>query len=70
MLTRSKLPVRLAPLAVSSPLLLSLALPLTLSLGACQSAAITMWEKLGYAKREQLVEQVTKARDSQQDAKA
>jgi hypothetical protein len=29
-----------------------------------------MWEKLGYAKREQLVEQVTKARDSQQDAKA
>ncbi len=35
----------------------------------CQSATIAVWERLGYAKREQLVEKVQEARDSQQEAK-
>jgi hypothetical protein len=35
----------------------------------CQSATIAVWEKLGYAKREQLVEKVEEARDSQRAAK-
>lgn len=35
----------------------------------CSSAAIAIKEKLGYAKREQLVSAVTDARDAQQEAK-
>jgi hypothetical protein len=42
--------------------------PMALSLG-CASATIALKEKLGYAKREQLVARVKDARDSQEQAK-
>ncbi|GJQ28969.1 MAG: DUF2959 domain-containing protein [Phycisphaerae bacterium] len=38
-------------------------------LGACSSAGIALKEKFGYAKREQLVDNVKDARDAQQEAK-
>lgn len=38
-------------------------------LGGCAGATIAMKEKLGYAKREQLVSQVQDARDEQEEAK-
>lgn len=39
------------------------------SVASCSSATIAIKEKLGYAKREQLVSAVTDARDAQQEAK-
>lgn len=42
---------------------------LALPLGACASTSIAVKEKLGYAKREQLVDEVKDARDEQQQAK-
>jgi hypothetical protein len=45
-------------------------LGLIATMGGCQKASIAMWEKLGYAKRDQLVEKVKEARDSQEAAKA
>lgn len=38
-------------------------------LGACSSASMAIKEKFGYAKREQLVDDVKDARDAQQEAK-
>jgi hypothetical protein len=38
-------------------------------LGGCSSTAIAVKESLGYAKREQLVDQVQEARDEQEEAK-
>ncbi|MCX5662438.1 MAG: DUF2959 domain-containing protein [Planctomycetota bacterium] len=45
------------------------ALFLLMGLGGCQSAYYGAWEKLGYQKRDILVERVEKARDSQDKAK-
>lgn len=41
----------------------------TLFIAACQSAYYATWEKLGYHKRDILVERVEEARDDQQEAK-
>jgi hypothetical protein len=41
-----------------------------MSMAGCQSAYYSMWEKLGYHKRDILVERVGKARDGQEAAKA
>ncbi|MFG0260193.1 MAG: DUF2959 family protein, partial [Phycisphaerales bacterium JB041] len=38
-------------------------------LGGCASASMAIKEQFGYAKREQLVDGVQKARDAQEDAK-
>ncbi|USO00403.1 MAG: DUF2959 domain-containing protein [Phycisphaeraceae bacterium] len=46
-----------------------LLLPLCLPLGGCSSAMIAAKEKLGYAKRAQLVDQVQAARGDQEEAK-
>lgn len=57
------------PAAASRFLLLPLCLLLMGMLGGCQSAYYGTWEKLGWQKRDILVERVEKARDSQDKAK-
>lgn len=57
-----------APALIASTLLAS-AVVLVGPMGGCQRAGIAMWEKLGYAKRDQLVEKVKSARDGQEAAK-
>lgn len=46
-----------------------LAAAFVLPLGACSSASMAIKEKFGYAKREQLVDNVKDARDAQEEAK-
>ena len=48
---------------------LSLLAAVPLGMTGCATASIAMKERLGYAKREQLVDGVQKARDAQEDAK-
>lgn len=52
----------------SFPLILVLSLAATLPVG-CASTRIAAWEAMGYAKRDQLVEGVVKARDQQEETK-
>jgi Ribonuclease G/E len=52
----------------SFPLILILSLAAALPAG-CASTRIAAWEAMGYAKRDQLVEGVKKARDQQEEAK-
>lgn len=61
-------PAFVAPALIASTLLASTAL-FVAPMSGCQSAGIAMWEKLGYAKRDQLVEKVKSARDGQEAAK-
>ncbi|CAG0977877.1 hypothetical protein PHYC_01602 [Phycisphaerales bacterium] len=53
----------------SPGLILAAFLVLMPALAGCASATIAIKEKFGYAKREQLVDEVKEARDSQQSAK-
>ena len=51
-------------------LALAMLVAMGVSLGACASSRIAIAEKMGYAKREQLVNRVQEARDDQEEAKA
>lgn len=53
----------------ASRLALPLLLTLTFTLAACSAAGIALKEKFGYAKREQLVDEVKDARSAQEAAK-
>lgn len=59
----------MAALRPLRPLLLALGVVAAGALPACNSAAIAIREKFGFAKREQLVDRVQEARDGQEEAK-